>query len=137
MDSMSSLEPSPNEKLNGVRVLIVEDEPLVAILLEDMLGEFGCEIAGPAYSLEEAIAAARSEDPVDLAILDVNLRGAPVYPVAEVLVERSIRFVFASGYGTEGVDEKWRDWLSLPKPFTAQDVVRVLVAALDAPLPRA
>jgi CheY-like chemotaxis protein len=134
---MSSLEPPPNEQLNGLRVLIVEDEPLVAILLEDMLGEFGCEIAGPAYSLEEAVAAARSEERIDVAILDVNLRGAPVYPVAEVLVERNVRFVFASGYGTEGVDEKWRDWLSLPKPFTAHDVVRVLLAALDAPSPGA
>jgi len=57
--------------------------------------------------------------------------------VADVLVERGIRFVFASGYGTEGVHEKWRDRLSLPKPFTAQDVMRVLIAALDVPVPKA
>jgi CheY-like chemotaxis protein len=137
MQNMSSLETSHSEKLVGLRVLIVEDEPLVAILLQDILDEFGCEIAGPAYSLEEAVAAARTEERINLAILDVNLRGAPVYPVAEVLVERGIRFVFASGYGTEGVDEKWRDRLSLPKPFTAQDVARVLVAALDGPVPKA
>jgi CheY-like chemotaxis protein len=134
---MTSLETSPSEKLAGLRVLIVEDEPLVAILLQDILDEFGCQVAGPAYSLEEAVAAAHSQDPLDLAILDVNLRGAPVYPVAEVLLDRRIRFVFASGYGSEGVEEKWRDRPSLPKPFTAQDVFRVLIAALDTPIPQA
>src|SRR5260370_41328392 len=117
---MSSHDPTPITRLNGLRVLIVEDEAMVAILLEDILADCGCAVIGRAFSVEEAIALTRSERQIGAAILDVNLRGSPIYPVAEVLAARGIPFAFASGYGAEGLDEKWRDRLSLPKPFTSQ-----------------
>ena len=76
--------------LNGLRVLVVEDEAAISLLLEDMLLDFGCEVIGPAARLAAALEAVAREK-VDLAILDVNVAGEPIYPVAEALVERRCR----------------------------------------------
>ena len=72
---------------------------------------------------------ARSE-PLDLAVLDVNLRGEKVYPVAELLSERHIPFVFLSGYGEEAIPTDHRDWKACPKPFKANDLIAMLQAVL-------
>lgn len=112
-------------------MLIVEDEALVSMMLEDILQDLGCERIGPAFSLKHALELAESEVVLDVAILDVNLRGMPIYPVAEVLARRNIPFVFATGYGREGLDEGWRDRPSLQKPFTMNDVATVLVSTLN------
>ena len=80
------------------RVLVVEDEPMIRMLLEDMLGELGYTVAAEAAHLEEALEATKNAD-FDVAILDANLNGEPALPVADALVARGTPFVFATGYG--------------------------------------
>ena len=79
--------------LNGARVLVVEDEAAISMLLEDMLLDFGCEIVGPAARLATALEMAKTET-FSVAILDVNVAGEPIYPVAEAIVERELPIVF-------------------------------------------
>ena len=82
----------------GCRILVVEDETLIAILIEQALQELGCVIVGPVSKLDVALQLARDET-MDAAILDVAIRGGYVYPVADLLLARGIPFVLASGYG--------------------------------------
>lgn len=103
------------------RILIVEDEMLVAMNIEDMLLELGHEMAGLASRLEPALALAR-EGAFDLAMLDVNLAGQQSFPVADVLAERGIPFLFATGYGVKGIAERYRERPVLQKPFRAADI---------------
>lgn len=107
------------------RILLVEDEMLVAMLLEDMLAEAGHVIVGPVSRIDRAVDAA-SREQVDLAILDVNLGGQEVYPVAEALAARGIPFAFATGYGASGLREPWQDRPTLQKPFHRDDLFRMV-----------
>jgi CheY-like chemotaxis protein len=107
------------------RVLLVEDEAMIAMLMEDMLAEFGCEIVAIAGHIGEALTVADSGD-FDIAFLDVNLRGESVYPVAKVLQERAIPFAFVTGYGSAGVDAAHSDVPVLQKPFQARELEAVL-----------
>jgi CheY-like chemotaxis protein len=102
----------------GKRVLIVEDELMIRMLLEGMLTDLGHSVAAEAGGLDEAIALAKQAE-FDLAVLDVNLNGAPVTPVVEILVERGVPFIFASGYGQRGLPEAYRTAPILQKPFQA------------------
>ena len=109
--------------LAGLRILVVEDETLVAMLLEDMLGDLGCEVTAVASRITQAVEIAR--DPaqvIDVAILDVNVAGEAITPVAEALAARSTPFVFATGYGESGVPEAFRGRPVLQKPFGMADV---------------
>jgi CheY-like chemotaxis protein len=108
-----------------LRVLVAEDEALVAMLVEDMLTDIGCIVIGPAGSLDEALQLAR-EDNFDVALLDVNLAGRPVFPVADILRERGVPYVFASGYGESGVSDEHRGAPVLQKPFRESDLARIL-----------
>jgi CheY-like chemotaxis protein len=113
------------------RVLIVEDEALVAMLLEDMLIDAGYAVSGTASAITQALEfVADAANDFDVAILDVNLRGQPIFPVAEALAAAGKPFVFATGYGAGSLPEAWRDRPTLQKPFGAGDVERVLAAAL-------
>jgi CheY-like chemotaxis protein len=117
------------------RILIVEDEMLVAMSFEDMLTELGYEVAGIASRLDSALAMARDGN-FDAAMLDVNLAGDRSFPVADLLIGRGIPFLFATGYGPEGIDEKYRGRLVLQKPFLADDLaaaVRGLCAGASDP----
>ena len=117
------------DNLAGAHVLIVEDEMLITMLLEDILDELGCRVAGSAVNLRQAedlVGGAKA----DAAILDVNLGGDPVFPIAERLVERRIPFLFASGYGSANLPDKWQNYPTLPKPFTADQVAAALRALL-------
>jgi CheY-like chemotaxis protein len=107
------------------RVLLVEDEAIIAILMEDLLDELGCEVVATAGQLDDAIDAARTGQ-FDLAFLDVNLRGVPVYPVAEVLRARAIPFAFVTGYGSTGGDAAHPDAPILQKPFQSRDLADIL-----------
>ena len=119
--------------LNALKILVVEDEALVSMLVEDMLTDMGCQVVGPAADIESALELARGEG-IDAALLDVNLAGKPIFPVADVLKERGVPFAFASGYGEAGITEAHRGSPVLQKPFRESDLKRVLlgIAALRA-----
>ena len=108
-----------------LRILIVEDEMLVAMNIEDMLLDLGHEVAGLASRLEPALALA-AEGEFDIAMLDVNLAGQQSFPVAAILASRGIPFLFATGYGAKGVAEEYRDYPVLQKPFGAHDLEQAL-----------
>ena len=97
------------------RVMIVEDEALVALVLADHLTEFGLSVVGPCANVAEATAAVEAND-LDAAILDVNLGKELVYPVAELLSKRGIPFVFVTGYGPESIDRRFAHAAVLEKP---------------------
>jgi len=111
--------------LTSLKVLVVEDEALVSMLVEDMLTDLGCAIVGPAAEIEEALRLAGSAD-IDAALLDVNLGGRPIFPVADALKARGVPFAFASGYGEAGLTEDHRGATVLQKPFREADLRRVL-----------
>jgi CheY-like chemotaxis protein len=112
------------------RILVVEDELMIRMLLEDMLGELGYTVAAEAARIEEALEAAKNAD-FDIAILDVNLNGQPISPVADALVARGMPFVFATGYGERGLPEPYRDRPTLKKPFQMEGLKQMLQTALD------
>ena len=98
------------------RVLIAEDEALVAIMMEDLAVEFGWSVVGPFAKASDALAAAKSDN-IDAAVLDVNLGGESVYPVADVLAARGVPFVFTTGYGAESIDRRFARTPILQKPI--------------------
>ncbi len=110
------------------RILVVEDEAIVAMLLEDMLVELGYEVVGPVTRLDRALDLARGA-PIDAAVLDVNINGNDTYAVADVLCARAIPFVFATGYGTKELAERFRDTPITQKPFHRDDLERALGVA--------
>jgi len=118
-----------NSALAGRRILIVEDESLVAMLLETILEDMGCEIVGPAGSVEEALGIATGE--IDAALLDVNVAGRHVFPVAEVLEARDVPIIFSTGYGEGGLPDAWRGRPTIQKPFTEETVREALCRALN------
>jgi CheY-like chemotaxis protein len=119
---MNAVDPSaPAPK----RVLVVEDEVMIRMLLEDMLVDLGYTVASSAGRIDDAIALARDGD-FDVAILDVNLNGELVYPVAEVLAARGLPFAFSTGYGDRNMPESYRDRPTLQKPFQLDGLERAL-----------
>ena len=107
--------------LAGCRILVVEDETLIAVVIEEPLQELGCVVVGPVARLDAALQLA-SDEALDAAVLDVTIRGGHVQPVAEQLLARGIPFVLASGYGDWSLPENLRDQPRLTKPFTHQDL---------------
>ena len=111
------------------RVLIVEDDVMIRMLIEDMLSELGYAVTAQAAKIAEALAAVNSTD-IDVAILDVNLSGETTGPVAEALAARGTPFVFATGYGEHGLPAQFRDRPLLKKPFQIDGLKRMLDTAL-------
>jgi CheY-like chemotaxis protein len=116
--------------LSGKRVLVVEDESLVAMLIEEFLEDLGCTVAAIAGRLDEAASLAETL-PIDLAVLDVNLDGAPSYGIAETLGRRGIPFVLATGYGGTALPAALKSVRVLTKPFTREQLEVALAAALS------
>lgn len=119
---------------SGLYLLVVEDEPLVAMMLQDVLGEAGYVVIGPVAQLDAAMEAVRQE-PIHLALLDVNLMGKHVYPVAEVLAGRGIPFVFMTGYGDGSLPAEFAGRPSVAKPYkveTLLDALAVVAPKEDA-----
>jgi CheY-like chemotaxis protein len=115
------------QQQSGFKVFVVEDEFLIRMLLEDMLADLGHEIAAVAGSVNEAVELAKSSA-FDLAILDVNLDGRDVYPVADILTDRGLPFVFVTGYGGRGLPEPYRERPTLQKPFQLEDLRTTLIS---------
>jgi CheY-like chemotaxis protein len=116
--------------LTGRRVLIVEDESLVAMLLETILEDMGCQPVGPAANIDDGLALASGEEALDAALLDVNVGGRQVFPVAEALRARGVPFIFSTGYGEGGLPDEWRGQATLQKPFTEAAVRDALMKAV-------
>lgn len=117
--------------LTGKRVLVVEDELLVAMLLEDMLSDAGCIIVGPFARVQEALAAVRVEA-IDGALLDVNVAGERVFPVAHMLEERGIPFLFVTGYGQAALPPNRPHWTACAKPFQPEHLAECLARKIEA-----
>lgn len=101
------------------RIFVVEDSPVVAEMLEAMLQDLGCEVVGPMGNLAIALEMAAGEA-IDAAVIDLNIRGGKVFPVARTLAERGIPFLVVSGYGDFSLPEEWEDRPRLTKPFSAE-----------------
>jgi CheY-like chemotaxis protein len=119
-----------NQPLSGRRVLLVEDEALVAMLLETILEDMGCVPVGPAVTVEDGLAIAADPAPLDAALLDVNVAGQLVFPIAEALKARGVPFVFSTGYGEGGLPDEWRGHPTVQKPFTEADIRNALMQAM-------
>ena len=119
----------PPHPLAGKRILVVEDEMIVAMLIEDLLAEMGAVVMGPASRNAQALDLVAAEAP-DGAILDVNLGDETTVPVARVLRERGIPFAFATGYGASGVPEEFAGTPHLPKPFRESELAATLTQVM-------
>ena len=114
----------------GLRVLLVEDDVLVSMLLEDMLVEFGCQIVGPADRVPQGEALA-AEAAIDVALLDVNVAGSDVYPVAKCLAKRGIPFAFVTGYQIGFPRREYQDRPTVQKPVAKTELEQVIRTTLD------
>ncbi|MDP3740426.1 MAG: response regulator [Hyphomonadaceae bacterium] len=111
--------------LSGLRVFAVEDETLIAMMLEIMLEELGCKVMGVAGTLPRALAQIETMD-IDAAILDVNIGGEKVYPVADALAVRGVPFLFCTGYAATGIAEPYRARIVLDKPYSKTALANAL-----------
>jgi CheY-like chemotaxis protein len=117
--------------LEGLRVLVVEDEVMVSLELQDILLELGCGIAGAAGRLREARALAHEAD-CDLAVLNIDLCGDRADDVADLLAARGVPFIFATGYGEERIAERHRSAPLVEKPYTSELLRRALLDIVPA-----
>ena len=115
--------------LTGKRILVVEDEPLIAMVLEDILIEFGSQVVGPAKSVDSALDLAR-EEAIDAAVLDLNLAGRKSYPVAEELQRRDVPYLFATGYGGDDLAPEQSGAVTVAKPYKSSEIGEALLKLL-------
>jgi len=118
-------------ELDGRRILVVEDSPVVGPFTADILVDLGCDVVGPAPNMAAARELIESEE-VDAALMDVHIRGERVFPLCELLEERDVPFVLTSGYADWTMPEKWLDRPRLQKPYTIDDVSEALAGVLNA-----
>ena len=112
--------------LSGMTILVEEDEPLVAMMVEDMLADLGCIVVGPAMQLAEGLRLAETAE-FDAAVLDVNLNGGRSFPIADMLKDRGIPFLFATGYGGGEALEGRQDPV-IQKPYQMERLAEMLTA---------
>ncbi len=120
-----------NSSLAGCRVLVVEDEMMVAWALEDMLLDWSCTVVGPAGRVDKALTMLDAEV-IEMALLDVSLDGVKSYPVADALAVRGKPFVLLTGYGRESLPSRYQACPMLQKPFTVSELGNALVALLTS-----
>jgi DNA-binding response OmpR family regulator len=113
----------------GGSVFLVEDEVMIRMMVADMLDELGYSIAAEAGEINEAIRLAQSTD-FDIAILDVNVNGKVISPVASVIEARNRPFIFATGYGAQGLPEEYRNRPALQKPFQMETLAKMITSTL-------
>jgi DNA-binding response OmpR family regulator len=114
---------------SGGSVFLVEDEVMIRMMVADMLEELGFSVAAEAGEINEAIRLAQSAD-FDIAILDVNVNGKMISPVAELITARNRPFIFATGYGSSGLPPEYRDRPALQKPFQIETLAKTIHMAL-------
>ena len=114
--------------LPGKRVLVVEDDALICMLIEDYLGDLGCDVVATAAQLEDGLSKAKIMA-IDVAVLDINLEGRLSYPIAQTLQGRAIPFLFATGYGKSGVPHSFESVPVLSKPFGIEALRDALLRA--------
>lgn len=122
---------SASRAADSTKVLVVEDDAIIAMMVEDMLSDLGCVIVATAGKLEPALALAETLS-FDLAMLDVNLNGKESFPIAEVLTRRGVPFVFATGYGARVTASRYRDAPTLQKPYDQKQLAGAIATALAA-----
>jgi CheY-like chemotaxis protein len=115
--------------LGGRRILVVEDSPVVAQACDDMLRDMGCLVIGPATNMAAALQLA-SEENLDAAIVDLNIRGGKAYPVLRILADRDVPFLLASGYADWSMPDEWQDRPRLAKPYSPNSLRESLIALL-------
>src|SRR5664279_1404543 len=125
-----------NSPISGRRVLVVEDEMIVAWLLEDMLAELGCLVVGPVANVNQALTKIEAES-IDVAVLDVNLNGEMSYPIADALAARGVPFVFVTGYDKDRMLDGYRTFPVLQKPFHRAELTDTLAKLLASKEPSA
>ena len=118
------------QELSNRKVLVVEDEMMIAMLIEDMLDEFGCKLVGPATNVPRALELIGKES-IAVAVLDLNLDGKDTYAIADALQRKNVPFIFATGYGSTGLRQEYGNRPVLPKPFQARDLEAALTEALN------
>lgn len=118
--------------LTGKRILVVEDEPIIAAFVEDMLLELGATVVGPAYSVAQGLRLART-GAIDAAILDVNVRNESIAPVRDELCRSGIPLVFATGYGQDRTGGVTDGFVVVDKPYSRERVARALSECLSTP----
>lgn len=123
----------PLGETKGLRILIVEDEILVAMNVEDMVVELRHTVAAVATRLNQALTLAASSE-IDLAILDLNLSGSLSFPVADILRQRGIPFMFATGYGAHGLTEEYRNETVLVKPYGVHQLENAIKSVIAIPV---
>ena len=125
-----------NEQLNGKRLLVVEDEAFIALMLEELLEGFGCSVVGVAGTLSRGLAMVDDESlSIDGAVLDINLGGEKVFPVAERLLARGVPFVFCTGYGAGGLPGAFAEVPTIAKPYLEETLRKTLVSRFAAEKP--
>jgi CheY-like chemotaxis protein len=115
---------------SGRSVFLVEDEVMIRMMVADMLEELGYSIAAEAGDINEAVKLAQSAE-FDLAILDVNVNGKVISPVADLIAARNRPFIFATGYGSSGLPAEYRDRPALQKPFQIETLARMIEQTLN------
>jgi DNA-binding NtrC family response regulator len=115
--------------LNGKKIFIVEDEALIVLALEMMLEELGCLVSGSATSLADGIDIARTVE-ADAAVLDIRLGAANSQPIAELLAERGVPLLYATGYAGEGAPDGWPQGCLLVKPYELPQLGATLSKAI-------
>lgn len=128
-----STEPRNNAEdesgLKGRRILIVEDSPVVAPFTADLLSDLGCEVVGPAPNMAAARELLENEE-FEAALMDIHIRGERVFPLCDMLEAKGVPFAFTSGYADWQIPEKWEKRPRLQKPYTIEQVRKVLSAVL-------
>jgi CheY-like chemotaxis protein len=133
---MTMLDNPSGGALRGACILVVEDEWMVSALLVDLLQGFGCEVVGPAARIAMAIDLAATQK-IDCGLLDLNVAGELVYPVAQALSDRGIPFVFTTGYRKTQILENFRDRPLLRKPYRPQELMQILADLVNTSKPGA
>lgn len=125
---------SGNVRLQGLRILVVEDEAAVSLMLEDLLTAAGATVVGPAADTATALALAQAE-PIDCAVIDYALVGGTSLPAADALLNRGIPFLFASGYDAAGIDRRYARIPRLEKVYTSDELLQMVEKLMAASPP--